>query len=328
MRSHIKTIFWICLIIFLFVLYYSSGYFFIYNNDAYVDANWVKIAARVTGPIDQVKVKDNQYVKQGSPLLNFLQDPFEIAVRQAQANLMQAQANILILETQSSLAELETGIQQAEFNLAKLEFGRYQALVKTSAISKELFDEKRENLQIAAGQLEKAKQNQQLVLNQLAEGKAKVAEMQSALDQASYNLKQSRLYAPANGVVNHLRVYTGDFANKGDILFSFVDTDTWRVVANIKESNLVGVNPGQKVWLYLSSHPWTLYRGEVESIGRGVARAPVQTVDGMPYIDPVTDWIRYDYRFPVRIKFMTLPEDHNHHPDLYLGSDVKVFIFR
>ncbi len=44
----------------------------------------------------------------------------------------------------------------------------------------------------------------------------------------------------------------------------------------------------------------------------------------MPYVKPVTSWVRYAYRFPVRIHFKHLP----HRVSLYLGTDVKVFVAR
>ena len=64
------------LIVLLIIFYISSGYFFIFNNDAYIDADWVKVASMVSGPVDQVLVKDNALVKKNDALLAVVQEPF------------------------------------------------------------------------------------------------------------------------------------------------------------------------------------------------------------------------------------------------------------
>ena len=61
---------WITLLAVMIVLfYYSSGYFIVYNNDAYVHADVVRVSTGVEGIIDDIHVHDNQAVKKGDLLL-------------------------------------------------------------------------------------------------------------------------------------------------------------------------------------------------------------------------------------------------------------------
>lgn len=315
----------IFIIILLIIFYYSSGYFFVFNNDAYIDADWIKVASVVSGPVDKVLAKDNSPVKQGDYLLGVLQDPFVIAVNSAQANLSSAQASVLVLNQNIDAARQQIKINQSDLDLANQDLARYQDLIKSQAVSKQLYDQKFSNQQVASARFTQSQNLARSLKAQLNQELANIDIAKSALDQAEYNLKHSVIYSPFDGFVNNLKTYPGEYISQGQVLFSLININTWRVVANIKESNLVGLKPGQKVYLYLASSPWHLYLGKIESIGGGVAREPSSNFSntGMPYIDPVTDWIRYDYKIPVRINFIDRPEDLN----LYLGTDVKVFIF-
>jgi len=325
LKFKFKLFFSLLLIILLIILYYSSGYFFVFNNDAYIDADWVKVASEVSGRVDQVLVKDNALVKKNDVLLGVIQDPFLIAVNSAKANLEKAQAAVLVLNQTIDAARQQIKINQDNLNLANQELARYQDLVKSDFVSKQVYDQKVSAQQVASATLVQSQNLARSLKAELAQDLANIDIAQSALDQANYNLKHSVIYAPFDGLVNNLKTYPGDFINQGQVLFSLININTWRVVANIKESNLMGLKPGQKVYLYLPNSPWHLYPGQVESIGGGVAREPGNNSPntGMPYVDPVTDWIRYDYKIPVRINFINKPKDLN----LYLGTDVKVFIF-
>lgn len=327
MLSRIKHLkYWvICSIIIIFVaLYYSSGYFFIYNNDAYVNADWVKIAPAVSGPISRIPVKNNQHVKKGELLVQLLPRPFEIAVDKALANLQQAKAQQAA--TQETIGEAQDSIKarQAKWQLATIELKRFRELYAKNAISKQQLNEKTEAFNIASDELAKAKQVLLLSQKQLAVETASISGQKSILNLAKFNLSQSKVSAPSDGYVNHLKTYAGDYAKTGETLFSFIKDGTWHITANIKETNLVGLYPNKKVWIYLSSRPWHFYAGKVESIGRGVARQPNQSDSALPYVKPVTDWVRYAYRIPVRIAFIDFPKDIT----LHMGTDARVIIFR
>jgi len=62
------------------------------TDDAFVGANVIGVASRVSGPIVQVMVEDNQRVSAGDTL--FVVDPtdFEVAVRLAEADVLRAEA--------------------------------------------------------------------------------------------------------------------------------------------------------------------------------------------------------------------------------------------
>lgn len=312
------------IIVGLSVLYYSSGYFFVYNNDAYVDADVVRVSAGVSGIVDEVAVADNDFVNGGTLLLSLDQEPFILAVKSAKAQLEKVkveQAN-LATETAELLAELN--IRKAKNNLATVELGRYKKLFQSGTTSQQNYQEREEQQKITQLEVIQAKKTYELSIHQADIFAAEVKNFESALGLAEYQLGISKVYAPGNGYINNLRLYSGDYANLGEVLFGFVKENTTRIVANIKDTNLAMLRPGKPVWVYLSSYPWRLFKGEIESLGRGVSRTNSAADPALPYVEPVTSWIRYSYRIPVRINLIDAPESET----LYVGVDARVIILR
>ncbi len=115
----------VCLASFGWWLY---GKFYISTDDAYIGTDIIQVAARVTGQIEYLAVKNNQFVKAGD--LMFTLDPatFNAAVAEARATLAAA---------------------VAKENIMRLTRDRYVKLAKTNAASVQEADLAEANLQSA-----------------------------------------------------------------------------------------------------------------------------------------------------------------------------------
>jgi membrane fusion protein, multidrug efflux system len=65
-------------IVLALVLYWASGYFFAYTDDAYVTSDFVSVAPYISGRIVSVNIVDNQTVKKGELLATIDQTPFRL----------------------------------------------------------------------------------------------------------------------------------------------------------------------------------------------------------------------------------------------------------
>jgi membrane fusion protein (multidrug efflux system) len=74
-----------------------------------------------------------------------------------------------------------------------------------------------------------------------------VGEAQRALDVAKTNLRYTRVVAPFPGVVVHLYRHLGDHVPAGTPVLSMYNPDLTYVTANLEESKLEGVAPGNRV---------------------------------------------------------------------------------
>ncbi len=134
-KSLIAGIAFVCFISFFYWLY---GQFYISTDDAYVNANVVHIAARVTAPVQRLYVVNNQYVKQGQLLFELNPDTFQVAVEQTQAQL---------------------AVNLANLQLAQATSNRTSALVKKRFASAQEGDKTQSTLQAAFANLQLAKAN-------------------------------------------------------------------------------------------------------------------------------------------------------------------------
>ncbi|WP_147197347.1 HlyD family secretion protein [Pantoea sp. MBD-2R] len=66
-----------------------------WTRDGKVRAELVNITPQVSGRIAQLPIKDNQYVTQGSKLMTLDDEPFRIAVLNAESGLAKAQSDLL-----------------------------------------------------------------------------------------------------------------------------------------------------------------------------------------------------------------------------------------
>ena len=122
---------------------------------------------------------------------------------------------------------------------------------------------------------------------------------QAARDKAAYDLAQTTVQAPADGVVAQASSFkVGQFVGAGTALFSLVETgDTW-VEANFKETQLTNIRPGQPAEIVLDTYPDKVFHGTVEAVGAGTGAEfsllPAQNATG--------NWVKVTQRIPVRIK--------------------------
>jgi multidrug resistance efflux pump len=298
------------------------------SDDAYVDADVVGIVAQAAGPIVNLAVVDNQAVRAGELLFEIDPRPFRIRVDQARAQLDYTGQNVTALADAVSSAEAGVRYNEANLRLAETQWRRVEPLAKIGAVPFQDRDKATAALDGARAGLDNAKAELAQARANLGAADANNPEIRAAvaqLEQAELELSYATVVAPVNGYVTDLDLSTGDYASVGSPLLSLVNTDSWRVVAYYKETQLERIRPGQAISVYLPAYPGVRFEGSVQGIGWGVeqqggdgARGP----SGVPSVDPTVDWVRMAQRFPVRI---TIADEDPEHP-LRMGMRATVRI--
>ncbi len=118
-------------------------------------------------------------------------------------------------------------------------------------------------------------------------------------DKAAYELAQTTVTAPADGVISQASSFqAGQLISAGTPLFSLVENgDSW-VEANFKETQLTHMKPGQEAEIRFDTFPGRPVKATVESIGAGTGAEfsliPAQNATG--------NWVKVSQRIPVRLK--------------------------
>jgi len=157
------------------------------TDDAYVNSYVTFVAPRVSGQVARVLVDDNNRVKKGDVLVELDSEPYRVQVAIKQAAVDSAQAELVVAEAtvRSQIAQtrglrfkLQHAIEDVDNQvalirarvatweqskatqvLAQAEFERAKKLLETKVSSKEEFDQKREQLDVATAQVKQALEN-------------------------------------------------------------------------------------------------------------------------------------------------------------------------
>jgi len=162
-----------------------------------------------------------------------------------------------------------------------------------------------------------SKAQQVLALHQAA-----VASIGAEIATLQWQLDQTKLLAPADGTVTQLTLRVGDQGVANAPLIGLVDAHAWRIYANYKEGVIRHMKVGHTAWVWLDAYPWHIHKATIQGIARGISREQIER-KLLPYVEPTTDWIRLERRFPVTLVLQDLSPD----VVLHMGSDARAFIF-
>lgn len=305
----------------------ASAIFVVWRTDRYpasseatIDADRVKIAMTVGGRIVELAVQENQRVAQDQILLRLDPEPYELAVRQARADLAIARASV---ETQRRLVSTETANAaiaaaqltraRANFELAARTVERMRPLASQSYVSAQQFDTARTALRdatVSLAQAEEQSRAAETAVGTLDMQQAMVAAREAALAIAERALRETVMRAPVTGRVSGLTFTIGQVVTPMVPLFNVIATDEWFAVANMRETDLGAVSIGDCVTVYALSARTIPIRGKVLGTGWGVMGTDSIIIPGgSPMVARSMNWVRVAQRFPVRIALEHPPEE-------------------
>jgi multidrug resistance efflux pump len=139
--------------------------------------------------------------------------------------------------------------------------------------------------------------------NQAAQ--AQVSSAKANLELAKLNLSYTKLLAPVDGYITNMNTSAGTWVSAGQQLTALVDTNSFWIAAYFKETQLPGIQPGQKARITLMGYRRQPFTGTVRSVGWGIFVQDGSSASAtymLPSVNPTIDWIRLPQRFPVRIQ--------------------------
>jgi len=273
----------------------------------------VTVAAEAAGRIVEVDIADNASVKAGDKLFVVDPEPYRIALAQADAALAAARLNVEQLRAAYGQAVAQDAVAASEVTYLKTQYDRAADLAKKGISAQSALDEAQRDLQRSEEQRRAAQQGIESARAALGgdpdiatDRHPAVMAAQSARDKAAFDLAQTTVSAPSDGVVSQASSFkVGQYVAKGTALFSLVETgDTW-VEANFKETQLTNMRPGQTAEVVLDTYPGVTFEATVDSIGAGTGAEfsllPAQNATG--------NWVKVTQRIPVRLKLETEGKD-------------------
>jgi len=266
----------------------SHGRFIYYGN---VDIRQVQTAFFSTGRIQSMPVTEGDAVRKGQLIAELDSVRYETAVARAEAQLAMQEQVVARLHAGSrpeEIAEAQARVQAADAVLADAErrLTRLETLAGDEYISRQQLDDARTAADTARANLEALRQVQSLAeqgprKEDIAAAEALLQADQAALALARQELADTRLYAPADGIIQNRILEPGDMASPQQPVYTLALNNPVWVRAYVPEPDLGQISEGMAAEVTTDSFPDRIYRGWVGHISPTAEFTPkqVQTTD-------------------------------------------------
>jgi membrane fusion protein (multidrug efflux system) len=290
-----KAIIWMCISVCVLsvALFLYGKRYFVWTNDAFVEAYGIELSTNVTEQITELFVDEGDFVKKGQ-LLAVLYNNVPLAEKK------EALARIAAYEQQVNVSE-------ASYLKIRNDYERALKAFKDQIISAQEFDHNQKDFEGAEAGLDFAYANLELAKKQLAVVEAK--------------LLHYELRAPQDGIIAKRWVWFGDVIQPGQSLYTIYNLDEVWILANIKEKQIRNIRLGSKVYIRVDAYPWTIFEGEVFAI-KGAAAAKFTLV---PQNNATGNYTKVEQRVPMKISIKR-PKDFPEDKPLYLFPGISAEI--
>jgi membrane fusion protein (multidrug efflux system) len=300
------------------VVILASGAFWLHGgrwvsaDNAYVRAAKLMVSTDVSGLVASVEVKQGQKVKAGDILFRVDPEQFRIALDAAEANLALTALNLESQKEDYLRLREDVAAQEAQVALAQATYDRSAVLVRSDYTSKASYDQANFGLTVAQKRLQSLRQQAKVALTRLG-GNPDLAvtkhplylQARSQADEARRQLEHTVVRAPFDGIATqvdalqpgtYLVAQTAVLTNTGAI--GLISSDQIWIDANLKETDLTHIKPGDQVNISVDTYPGYVFKGHIDTIapstGSEFSILPAQNSSG--------NWVKVVQRISVIIR--------------------------
>ncbi len=283
------------------------------TDDAQVEQYISPVNVKVAGYIKEIRFTEHQFVHKGDTILIIDDREYAIALKQAEAQLMDARSGRKVIgnsvnTASSSATVLDASIEEAELRVEKLErdYRRYSALLEKKASTPVIVEQYKTELDMAKARVSALKRQREAArstVNEVSQRQenadAAILRAEAAVDMARLNLSYTVITAPADGYLGRRTIEQGQLVSPGQTITTLIpDSKKW-VVANFKETQMARIRPGQKVEITVDAMPGKWFAGTVTAI----SQATGSKYSMVPTDNSAGNFVKIQQRVPVRIDF-------------------------
>ncbi len=296
------------------VHWWTTGRFLRSTDDAYLRADSVTVAPKISGYVSAVLVGDNQDVAAGEVLVRVDPENYRAVLIQQTAMRKTRQADIDV--AQATLAQQGAAVAQAQAKVAgdqvdlrhaADEAARYRGLAAEGAETAERASDMknqrdRAEATLAGDQaaLDAAKRRVETLRAQVEQAQAQLGTSDASIHEAGIDLGNTAIRAAIAGRVGDRTVRVGQYVQPGTRLLTIVPVRDVYVVANFKETQLEGMRVGQPATISVDALGGRDLRAVVDSFAPGTgsqfALLPPENATG--------NFTKIVQRVPVRLRLL------------------------
>lgn len=230
------------------VRWWTVGRFIETTDDAYLKADSVTVAPKVSGYVTEVLVADNQTVAAGAPVARLDTRQYQAQLDQAKATLdaraadiLRAEAEVKQQQANAEQAKAQAEVSRVSLRQAEADVRRYEPLAASGAETAERLanlvstrDQARATLAANLAAARSASTQIGATEAQIVQAKAQMEAAQAQLDQSSLDVHDTTLYSPLAGRVGDRSVRVGQYVQPGTRLMTIVPVEALYLEANFK----------------------------------------------------------------------------------------------
>ena len=304
------------------------------TEDAQVEQYMAPVNVRSAGYIKEIRFKEHQYVKKGDTLVIIDPREYQIAVKVAEATLMEARNGMGSLSASqqtvtSSAGAIDAQIEEARIRVRKLteDYARFLKLLEQKATTPMVVEEYRTNLEMAKVRVQALESQRNAARSQVQEVgqkrtnvEAAILKAEAALEKARLDLSYCVITAPSDGYLGRRTIEEGQLVGTGQTVTTIISGTSKWVVANFKETQVERLRVGQRVIISVDAFKDKEFTGTVSAI----SSATGSKYSMVPTDNSAGNFVKIQQRVPVPIDFEGLTDEINKRLAAGMMCEIKV----
>lgn len=305
------------------------------TDDAQIEQYISPVNVKVSGYIREIRFTEHQHVNKGDTLLIIDDREYVIALKQAEAQLMDARSGRKVMDNTMNTAYrnatvYDASIEEAELRVEKLQhdYDRYSKLLEKKASTPVIVEQYKTELGMAKARVSALKRQRGAAHSSVSEitqrqenAKAAILRAEASVSMAQLNLSYTVITAPADGYLGRRTIEEGQLVNPGQTITTLIpDSRKW-IVANFKETQMSRIRIGQEVEISIDAIPDKHFQGIVSAI----SSATGSKYSMIPTDNSAGNFVKIQQRVPVRIDFKEdMDPDDNRRMAAGMMCEIKV----
>jgi HlyD family secretion protein len=246
----------------------------------------ILVGTQVNGPIKKLYVDYNDEVKVGQQIAQIDAAVYQATVSKDEAALTSAKANVLSAKANNAQAHANVELTQTKLALAEKDLARMKQLRETEMVPQADYDTALSNRD---GLIAQVKVNEAAVAqteSSIQQTEAMIQQSEASLQLSRANLGYTTIKSPVDGVIIQRNVDEGQTVvssmNAQTIFTIATDLNRIQIQADIPESDIGGIDEGQRVTFSVDAYNRVVFTGSVVQVR--MSATSVQNVVTFPVI--------------------------------------------
>jgi multidrug resistance efflux pump len=248
----------------------------------------IAITPNVSGTVDEIGVESNTPVKKGDLLFRIDPEPFQIEINRLQAALVEAQTAANMLQTDLEAVEAEIDGLQVQLTFGQQRRDDIVELADRGVNSQFQLQEAVSTIgQLEAG-LRAARARKQgielRIASQIDGVDSAVVQVQQSLRSAEWNLQQTEVRAPDDGIVTALTLRAGSRVTDSNSAVAFVPHRSRELTGVFSQTSAHALQVGNPVFVALRGQPGEYFETVIDVVLPGTGEGTLPTTGPLPLL--------------------------------------------